>query len=81
MIATPRTRAALRAGKVRLAAPAGLIALACSVSGCAVVAVADAAVTVTATAVKVGADAVGAAADVTAAGVRAVTGSGDSGKK
>jgi hypothetical protein len=46
------------------------------VSGCAVVAVADAGVTVVATAVKVGATAVGAAADVAGAGVRAVTGGG-----
>lgn len=43
-------------------------------SGCAVVAVADAAVTVTATAVKIGATAVEAAVDVTAAGIRAATG-------
>ena len=54
--------------------------LVCSLSGCAVVAVADAAVTVGATAVKVGANVVGAAVDVTRAGVRAVTSSND-GKK
>jgi len=46
-----------------------------SVSGCAVVAVADAAVTVVATTVKVGAVVVGTTVDVAAAGVRAVAGS------
>jgi hypothetical protein len=44
-------------------------------SGCAVVAVADAAVSVAATTVKVGAAVVETAVDVTAAGVRAVSGS------
>jgi hypothetical protein len=51
-----------------------------SLSGCAVVAVADAAVTVVATTVKVGATVVGTAVDVTAAGVKAVAGSGDADK-
>lgn len=46
-----------------------------SVSGCAVVAVADAAVTVVATTVKVGATVVGTTVDVAAAGARAVTAS------
>ena len=46
-------------------------------SGCAVVAVAGAAVTVVATTVKIGAAVVGATVDVGAAGVRAVTASGD----
>ena len=46
-----------------------------SLSGCAVVAVADAAVTVVATGVKVGATVVGTTVDVAAAGVRAVAGS------
>lgn len=46
-----------------------------SISGCAVVAVADAAVTVVATTVKVGAVVVGTTVDVAAAGVRAVAGS------
>jgi len=46
-------------------------------SGCAVVAVADAAVTVAATTVKIGATVVETAVDVTAAGVRAVAGSDD----
>lgn len=44
-------------------------------SGCSVVAVADAAVTVGVTAVKVGATVVETAVDVTAAGVRAVANS------
>ncbi|MDC7705045.1 hypothetical protein [Vogesella indigofera] len=44
-----------------------------ALTGCAVIAVADAAVTVVATTVKVGATVVGAAVDVTAAGVRAAT--------
>jgi len=43
-----------------------------SLSGCAVVAVADAAVTVVATTVKVGATVVGTTVDVAAAGVKAV---------
>ncbi|WP_371324154.1 hypothetical protein VX159_01100 [Dechloromonas sp. ZY10] len=46
-------------------------------SGCSVIAVADAAVTVAATTVKVGATVVETAVDVTAAGVRAVAGSND----
>jgi len=46
-----------------------------SISGCAVVAVADAAVTVVATTVKVGAAVVGTTVDVAAAGVKAVAGS------
>jgi hypothetical protein len=52
-----------------------LALLAGSLSGCAVVAVADAAVTVGATVVKAGASVVGATVDVAKAGVRAVTGS------
>ena len=52
-----------------------LVPLLCS--GCAVVAVADAAVTVVATTVKIGATVVETAVNVTAAGVRAVTKSGD----
>ena len=61
---------------------AATIALPCSaVSGCSLLAVADAAVSVTSTAVKVGADAVGAAADVARAGVKAVTGGDDQKKK
>jgi len=50
------------------------------ISGCAVVAVADAAVTVVATTVKVGAVVVGTTVDVAAAGVRAVAGSDDDDK-
>lgn len=46
-------------------------------SGCAVVAVADAAVSVAATTVKVGAKVVGTTVDVAAAGVEAAVGSGD----
>lgn len=46
-------------------------------SGCMVIAVADAAVTVVATTVKVGAAVVGTTVDVAAAGVGAVVGSGD----
>ena len=46
-------------------------------SGCMVIAVADAAVTVVATSVKVGAAVVGTTVDVAAAGVKAVAGSGD----
>lgn len=53
------------------------IALILSLSGCAVVAVADAAVTVVATTVKVGATVVGTTVDVAAAGVKAVAGSSD----
>jgi hypothetical protein len=48
-----------------------------SMSGCAVVAVADAVVTVAATAVSVGANVVGAAADVARAGVRVLTSNND----
>ena len=48
-----------------------------SLQGCAVVAVADAAVSVVATTVSVGATVVETAVDVTAAGVKAATGSGD----
>jgi hypothetical protein len=59
-----------------------IVALACALlNGCAVVAVADAAVTVAATTVKVGADVVGAVANTAAAGVKAVTKSGDDTKK
>lgn len=46
-----------------------------SISGCAVVSVADAAVTVVSTTVKVGATVVGTTVDVAAAGVKAVAGS------
>lgn len=53
------------------------LAAASALSGCSVMAVADAAVTVGATAMKAGATVVGAAVDVTAAGVRAVSGSSD----
>ena len=52
-----------------------IASLSAGLSGCAVIAVADAAVTVVATTVSVGATVVGAAVDVTAAGVRAVAGS------
>jgi len=52
-----------------------LLSLGTGLTGCAVVAVADAAVSVGATAVKAGAAVVGAAVDVTSAGVRAATGS------
>ena len=55
--------------------------LSLSLSGCAVVAVADAAVTVVATTVKVGATVVGTTVDVAAAGVRAVAGSDDDEEK
>lgn len=58
---------------MRLVLVAALLSL--SVSGCAVVAVADAAVTVVATTVKVGATVVGTTVDVAAAGVRAVASS------
>lgn len=50
-----------------------LSSLLVAVSGCSMLAVADATVTVAATAVKAGAAVAGAAIDVTAAGVRAVT--------
>ena len=51
-----------------------LLCLAVGLTGCAVLAVADAAVTVGATVVKAGAAVAGAAVDVTSAGVRAATG-------
>jgi hypothetical protein len=54
-----------------------LAALPIMLSGCMVIAVADAAVTVVATTVKVGATVVGTTVDVAAAGVGAVVGSGD----
>jgi len=60
---------------------ASAIALGLTMSGCAVVAVADAAVTVVATTVKVGATVVGTTVDVAAAGVRAVAGSSDDDEK
>lgn len=47
-------------------------------SGCSVLAVADAAVTVTATTVDIGAKAVGAAVDITSAGIKAATRSSSS---
>ena len=50
-------------------------------SGCAVVAVADAAVTVVATTVKVGATVVGTTVDVAAAGVKAVIPDSDEAEK
>ena len=56
-----------------------LLPLLCS--GCAVVTVADAAITLVATTVKVGATVVETAVDVTAAGVKAVAGSGDDDKE
>ncbi len=59
---------------MRLAAAVALMA---SVSGCSVLAVADAAVTVAATAVSVTATVVETTVDVTAAGVKAATGSSD----
>ena len=55
--------------------------LSLSLTGCAVVAVADAAVTVIATTVKVGATVVGTTVDVAAAGVRTVAGSSDDEEK
>lgn len=58
-----------------------VLALACCLNGCAVVAVADAAVTVAATTVKVAATVVETAVDVTAAGVKAVTKKDDEPKK
>lgn len=54
-----------------------LLVLVQLLSGCAVVAVADAAVTVVATGVKVGAKVVGTTVDVAAAGVKAVAGGND----
>lgn len=60
---------------------ASTIALGLTMSGCAVVAVADAAVTVVATTVKVGATVIGTTVDVAAAGVKAVAGSSDDDEK
>ena len=60
---------------------ASVIALGLSMSGCAVVTVADAAVSVVATTVKVGATVVGTTVDVAAAGVKAVAGSSDDDEK
>lgn len=60
---------------------ASVVALGLTMSGCAVVAVADAAVTVVATTVKVGATVVGTTVDVAAAGVKAVAGSSDDEEK
>ena len=54
-----------------------ILSLVACLSGCSVLAVADAAVTVVATTVSVGATVVGPAVDVTAAGVKAVAGSDD----
>ena len=51
-----------------------ILSLLACLSGCSVLAVADAAVTVVATTVSVGATVVGTAVDVTAAGVKAVAG-------
>ncbi|MBU0750724.1 MAG: hypothetical protein KJ787_00300 [Gammaproteobacteria bacterium] len=59
-----------------LLAPLAAVA-ATMISGCSVIAVADAAVSVGATVVSAGATVVGAAVDVTGAGVRAVTGGKD----
>lgn len=59
-----------------LRVPLSLILLS-ALSGCSVIAVADAAVTVVATTVSAGATVVGTAVDVTAAGVRAATGTGE----
>lgn len=60
------------------AVTAGLMLLgAMATSGCAVVTIADAVVDVAATTVKVGAKVVETTVDVTAAGVKAVAGSGD----
>jgi uncharacterized Tic20 family protein len=61
----------------RLALILSLVSLQVCLSGCSVIAVADAAVTVVATTVSVGATVVGTAVDVTAAGVKAVAGSDD----
>lgn len=58
-----------------------ILSLLASLSGCSVLAVADAAVTVVATTVSVGATVVGTAVDVTAAGVKAVAGTDDEGDK
>ena len=61
----------------RLALILSLVSLQACLSGCSVLAVADAAVTVVATTVSVGATVVGTAVDVTAAGVKAVAGTDD----
>ena len=61
----------------RLALILSLLSLQACLSGCSVLAVADAAVTVVATTVSVGATVVGMAVDVTAAGVKAVAGTDD----
>ena len=61
----------------RLALILSLLSLQACLSGCSVLAVADAAVTVVATTVSVGATVVGTAVDVTAAGVKAVAGTDD----
>ena len=63
----------------KLVVVASLVVL--SLSGCAVVAVADAAVTVVATAAKVGATVVGTTVDVAAAGVKAVIPDSDEAEK
>lgn len=61
----------------RLALILSLLSLQACLSGCSVIAVADAAVTVVATTASVGATVVGTAVDVTAAGVKAVAGTDD----
>ena len=69
---------------IRLVMPRRALALSAPLvlcSGCAVVAVVDVAATVASTAIKVGATVVETTVDVTAAGVRAVTGSGDKASK
>lgn len=69
---------------IRLVMPRRALALSAPLvlcSGCAVVAVVDVAATVASTAIKVGATVVETTVDVTAAGVRAVTGSGDKANK
>lgn len=69
---------------IRLVMPRRALALSAPLvlcSGCAVVSVVDAAATVASTAIKVGATVVETTVDVTAAGVRAVTGSGDKANK
>ncbi|MCK9380148.1 MAG: hypothetical protein M0P95_03655 [Sulfuritalea sp.] len=52
----------------------GLLVLVATLSGCAVVTVADTAVTVAATVVKAGATVIGTTVDVAASGVKAVVG-------
>jgi hypothetical protein len=69
---------------IRLVMPRRALALSAPLvlcSGCAVVAVVDVAATVASTAIKVGATVVETTVDVTAAGARAVTGSGDKANK